>query len=344
MEHKGICYDVGTVFANNRSTRADFDPAIVRRELEVIKNDLHCTAIRLCGQDLGRLTTAAEYALAQGLAVWFSPLLVDATIPDTLVYLAECAKAAEKLRQANPALVFIVGGEASFYMEGIIEGQNTYARIENFVRPRNLLWHLLSGKRWPGNKLNAYLEKAVKVVREHFKGRVTYASGPWERVDWRLLDIVSVNYYRDAQNAATYRQGLQDYYKAGKPVAITEFGACTYEGAETKGAAGWGVVDTSGPRRKIKPGVKRSEATQAHYDQELLDIFAEEPLEASFLFTFVNYNLPYDPDPQFDLDVASYSIVKVLPKGVTGKTYAGMPWDLKEAFKTVANHPAQAAG
>ena len=124
--------------------------------------------------------------------------------------------------------------------------------------------------------------------------------------------------------------------KHGKPVAITEFGCCTYEGAEAKGAAGWGIVDTSNARRKIKGGFLRSEDTQARYLTELLDMFLQEPIEGSFVFNFASYNLPTDENPEFDLDMASYGIVKVLPDGEKGATYQDMPWEPKKAFRMVA--------
>ena len=99
-----------------------------------------------------------------------------------------------------------------------------------------------------------------------------------------------------AQNAKWYRQGLQQYGKHGKPVAITEFGCCTYQRAEAKGAAGWGIIDTSSTRRTVKEGFRRSEDTQAQYLGELLDLFQQEPIEGSFVFNFASYNLPSDED------------------------------------------------
>ncbi|HIH03018.1 MAG TPA: hypothetical protein HA263_03910 [Methanoregulaceae archaeon] len=47
--------------------------------------------------DPARLRETAGYALSQGLAVWFSPFLVDAAPDETLQYLAECARVAEDL-------------------------------------------------------------------------------------------------------------------------------------------------------------------------------------------------------------------------------------------------------
>ena len=52
------------------------------------------------------------------------------------------------------------------------------------------------------------LTAAAATVREQFDGPVTYAAGPWEQVDWAGLDIVAVDLYRDAANAATFRDTL----------------------------------------------------------------------------------------------------------------------------------------
>ena len=48
--------------------RPDFSPAEVRRELEIIKADLQCNVVRICGQDLDRLTFAGEQALDPALS------------------------------------------------------------------------------------------------------------------------------------------------------------------------------------------------------------------------------------------------------------------------------------
>src|SRR5258707_11950864 len=71
MKWKGVCYDVGRVLYGN--WRKDYDPKIVHRELEILQNDLHCNAVRICGEDVNRLAVASEYALQLGLEVWFSP-------------------------------------------------------------------------------------------------------------------------------------------------------------------------------------------------------------------------------------------------------------------------------
>jgi len=337
MHYKGIVYDTGTEFTYGVSTRSTFDPDIMKREIDIIRNDLHVNAVRVCGGDTGRLEETARYALDQGLSVWFSPIFVDASPEDTILSITRCAGVAEELRRQYPDLIFVVGGELTFFMKGILRGVDVYSRIMSFVSAPGLIRHFISGGRWPGTPLNAFLTKSVASVREKFHGRITYASGPWEAVDWRMFDIVSVNFYRDAHNEKTYRKGLAGYARFGKPIAITEFGCCTYEGADRIGAAGWAIVDTSSGIRTIGGNVVRSEDTQSRYLTELLTIFGETGVYAAFVFQFASYNLPVHDDPVSDLDMASYGIVKVLPGGMTGKQYPGMPWEPKKAFQAVAD-------
>ena len=94
--------------------------------------------------------------------------------------------------------------------------------------------------------LNRFLAKAVEGVRRHFHGPVTYASGTWESVDWTPFDFVSIDCYRDAMNKKVFHQNLRKYLVHGKPVVITEFGGCTYRGAEDKGA----LTPTGGSKRQ----------------------------------------------------------------------------------------------
>src|SRR5262249_52943001 len=72
MRVSGITYDTGFINAGT-STRELFDPAVVKRELCIIRDDLHCTAVRITGGDPDRLKAAATFAAAAGLEVWLSP-------------------------------------------------------------------------------------------------------------------------------------------------------------------------------------------------------------------------------------------------------------------------------
>ena len=97
MRRKGVCYDVGRVMLG-RNWRPDFDPKVVHRELEIIKKDLHCNAVRIQELDLDRLAAATEDALQQGLEVWFSPEMWDRGQDETRAYVVKGAKRAEEQR------------------------------------------------------------------------------------------------------------------------------------------------------------------------------------------------------------------------------------------------------
>jgi hypothetical protein len=73
VNRRGVLYDVGRVLYGN--WRPDYRPDVVRRELQIIADDLHCTAVKICGRSLTRLTYASEVALDLGLEVWFAPEL-----------------------------------------------------------------------------------------------------------------------------------------------------------------------------------------------------------------------------------------------------------------------------
>jgi hypothetical protein len=337
---KGINYDVGTFTRGQQSSSRDqFDPDIVRREMEIIKNDLHCNAVRISGQDISRLTVAAEFAIQQGLEVWFSPAYIDANEQETLIYFAECAKAAEQLRMKSPQLIFVAGCELTFFMKGLVLGETAFDRINTFMKP----WLLLKSTILKGSyhkRLNAFLAKAAAAVREHFHGRLTYASGTWEHVDWNVFDIVGIDYYREALNKNSYREKLRAYFKHGKPVVVLEFGCCTYKGAENKGGYGWAIVDRSKTPKQLKGDYIRDESVQADYIIELLDIFQTEKVYGAFVFTFVMPSYPFNENALYDLDMASYSVVKTYTDR-NGTTYHDMPWELKKSFEALAGYYAK---
>jgi hypothetical protein len=158
--------------------RPVFLPSQVRRELEIIKNDLHCNAVRICGQNVDRLMTAGEYALDQGLEVWLSPELWDKSPEETLEYVVSVAERAEGLRKHGGGdVIFSVGSELTLFMGGIVEGNSFLERMQN-----PSFWETVkSGANNP--PLNAFLTKLNGFVRQVFQGSVTYASVPLETVD-----------------------------------------------------------------------------------------------------------------------------------------------------------------
>lgn len=333
MRAKGITYDTG--FINKGvSSREPFDIAVVKRELQIIRDDLHCTAVRITGGDVERLEIAAGLAAGLGLEVWFSPFTCDLTYEEMLDLLADCAERAERLRRQGAEVVLVTGGEISLLNKGFLPGDTIGDRIALLSDPprlRELMAEVPA-------RVNAFLGRAVAVVRARFGGRVTYAAIPFERVDWTPFDIISVDNYRSVEVTGQYRAAMRALVAQGKPVAITEFGAATYKGAADKGARGGEIIkwdnDTAQPLG-LDGDYIRDEDEQATYLRELLEIFTTEGIDSAFVFTFVQYQLPHRAEPREDLDLASYGIVKVYEDRF-GDSYPDMTWEPKVAFHTLA--------
>jgi len=329
---KGITYDTG-FFPAGRSSRPDFEPEQVRRDMAVIAGELRCDAVRITGGDLDRLTVAARHAAAAGLEVWFSPLPCELDPEQTLRLLDDAAGRARELRDGTGAeVVLVLGGELSVFGSGFVPGADSDARLASLLAPPP---ELLAGYEASVRRLNEVLAAAAAGARRRFGGPVTYAAGLWEDIDWRPFDIVAVDAYRDAANAAGYRDLIRGLTRHGKPVAVAEFGCCTYRGAADRGASGWTIVSGSGPARRIDGSYQRDEREQADYLRELLDVYEDEGIDSAFWFSFASYDKPRRPDPREDLDLASFGLVAVL-EGIRGPVDPG--WEPKQAFAALARH------
>jgi hypothetical protein len=340
MHRKGVCYDVGRVMLGH-NWRPDFDPAIVRRELEIIRGDLHCNAVRLQGLDITRLTTAAELALGQGLEVWFSPEMWDRPQDEVLEYLARAAHAAEGLLERWPGrVVFSVGSELSLFAQGFVPGANVFERLGH---PK-FMETVRSGAHNP--PLNAFLAKANTRVREVFHGRVTYASVGFETIDWGPFDFVGIDLYRDKRSRAIYSNLLQRYMGFGKPMANMEVGCCTFRGAEDLGGQGFDIVDWSSVPPKLKGDYVYDQTTQAREVADLLRVNDQAGVDSVFVFTFEDQAGLEDSNREqirqlpFDFDIARYGLVKMHVDPRPGATYPEMPWEPKESFRAVAEYYA----
>ena len=336
MERRGIDYDVGRVLEGTL-TRPTFDMKVIHRELEIIKNDLHCNSVRICGLDIDRLLFAAEDALKQGLEVWLSPEMFEKSEQETLDYIVNAATAAETLRMRYPGLMLSIGSELTLFMQGILEGNNLMERVGN-----PSFWDTVkAGKH--NKPLNEFLARANHAVRQVFHGKVTYVSVPLETVDWSIFDFVSVDLYREARIKDSFGDIAKRFLSYGKPVLIGEFGCCTYKGAENAGGWGWAIIEfdaNSANSMRVKENCVRDEHTQAREITDLLGIFDKIGVNGAFVFTFVSPYLPYNENPGYDFDMASYSLVKSY-SDKHGTTYPDMPWDPKESFRAVANYYAR---
>lgn len=334
MRGRGVNYDTGFI-EGVTSTRRSFDARTVRRELGVIAGELHCTAVRVSGSDLDRLVVAGEAALDAGLEVWFAPFPANLDRAELIRHLADAASRAEDLNAHSPGrVVLVLGCELSLFEDGFVPGDDLAERVGFMTGAWSS--ELMAAFRELPARLNSVLVEVVALARERFHGRITYASGSWEQIDWSPFDIVGVDFYRDAQNAATYRQQLRSYTAFGKPVAVTEFGCCTYRGAADRGGLGFMILDDEQLPPRLDGQYDRSEDEQVRYLDELLPIFEAEHVDSAFWFTFAGYELPHAADPLFDLDMASYGLVKLRPPDEEPAA-DGFGWERKRAFAALAD-------
>jgi hypothetical protein len=333
MKIRGVCYDVGRVIMG-QNQRPDFDIHLIGHELSVMKDSLHCNAVRICGESIDRLRLAAEEALRRDLEVWLSPELFGRGPDETLQYLAEAAAAAEELRRQWPGRVVLsVGSELTLFMNGILASDNI---LDQLSSPLSLAWTMLRLRvgRSNNRRLNAFLKKATTTVRPVFQGPLTYASTPIESVDWKLFDIIGLDYYRAKRNRARYGENLARYRRFGKPIVITEVGFCTYQGAEDRGGQAFMIADPKNPER-VDSSYIRDERLQAKELTDVLAVINGSAADGAFVFTFVTPTLPHHEDPARDFDKGSFALVKS-HEGPTGEPpYPDTPWEVKEAFDAV---------
>jgi hypothetical protein len=316
---KGINYDTGFT-SSGYNSRTFFDPGQVGREMRVIAEDLHCNAVRITGDDPVRLSVAARLAAAAGLEVWFAPFPCELSPEENLELLAECADLAEQLRETGADVVFVADGELSLFGSGFVPGQSFPDRIPNLGK---------SDLRAVCARLSDYLAEVAAEVRGRFGGKISYAAGPWEEIDWAPFDIVSLDGYRDASNRDYFAGSIRRLSRHGKPVAITEFGCCAYRGAADRGGLGWAIVDWDAAEPRLDGDYVRDEGEQVRYLTELLEVFSAAGVDSAFWFSFAGFGLPRHDDPRRDMDLASYGVVAILDDN-------GTDWRPKESFHALA--------
>jgi hypothetical protein len=328
LRYKGVNYDVGIDFNDHFNSRPTFDTDVIKRELQIIRDDLHCTDVRLSGTSIERLVSAGKIALELNLGVWFSPQLHNKSAEETAAYILESARALETLRVAYPDKVsFVVGCELTWFMKDIMNGETYEQRLGSKFN----LFRLIVTRSY-SKKLDAFLAKLVPAVRKEFRGKITYAGALLEKIDWTPFDFIGLDYYRDKSNRQKYGKELAGLRSYKKPIIITEVGVCTYRGAELKGALGHTIVyKAKDGRHKLKPGFVRDEAMQARELLDMLSVLDAYGVTGTFVFLFAWPAFPYSEDPSLDLDMASYSLVKSF-KGKKNTTYSALGWEPKESF------------
>jgi hypothetical protein len=338
MRIRGITYDTGFA-SEGTTTHEPFDPETVRGEMQIIHDDLHCNGVRITGAYPDRLEVAAQYAAEADLEVWFCPFTNGLTQDELFDLLIDCSQRAERLRLQGAEVVFLTGSEISLFTSGFIPGKSHTERLALLSSPEKLR-EAIGGIR---ARINEFLGKTVEAIRARFRGKLSYASLPFEGIDWSRFDIIATDAgYRTAAFAARFRDDIRAFVAQGKaqgkPVAITEFGCGTFRGAGDLAHRDDSNIEWGPGARPI--GLKgehiRDEEEQARYLRELLDVFASEGVDNVFVYTFARYDLPYRCATREDFDVVSAGVVKVL-EGGRGQRYPEMPWEPKAAFYALAD-------
>lgn len=135
MNVMGVTYDVGMPVIEGGITRETLTADIVDREMQVIATELHCTAVRITGQDIARLKMAADIAARHGLDIWLSPSLHDADEQSALNKIIDAANVCEELQKHGVQVILVIGCELSIFMAGFIPGCNTLERLTMLSDP-----------------------------------------------------------------------------------------------------------------------------------------------------------------------------------------------------------------
>lgn len=332
LAHAGVNYDTGWNSYPGYLTRQIWSDAVMRHDLGVIRDDLHCTAIGLYGTEIDRLVPATAVAVDQGMRVWVQPRLINATSEQTVEHVAALAAELEPIRANGGDIGLNVGCELTLFMDGIFPGNSFEERVSGLIAAAR------SGDfTTMAALLNDHLGRAAAAARTSFGGLLTYSAGMWEApgIDWPAFDVIGIDAYRDAKNAATYVQGLRAAQEFDIPVVVTEFGCCTWNGAADAGGSGYDIVDWEQDVPVLKGDYTRDEQEQVDYTTELFDVFENERgIHEAYVYTFIE-EMPYSPEPAYDLDLASFGIVRmVVSEGeeIDPEAY----WEPKAAFHALA--------
>jgi len=284
---KGVTYHIGRHFLGDYGQPPTHEE--MEESLAIIRNELGCNGIRIWGDYEDEMTWCARRAIEKGFTTILlcprysrSAPKTDSTIEQHIDRITEFSVKAEELSEKSGSIVLVIGDELTISVRGITTAP-TYEERDKQMEGK---W----GDDYPyADELNNYLRTIVEGVRQHFNGKLTYASAMGERyaVDWRLLDIVAPHLYllKDFGSDQMYRavSRLKAYHK---PIYATEFGAATFKGA-------YGPVDhTDEPY---------SQEDQAKCIQDTMKAYDRAGLDGMFLFAFML---------KFAEDADSYGIMR----------------------------------
>ncbi|MCE0538973.1 hypothetical protein LWF15_26085 [Kineosporia rhizophila] len=317
---RGVTYGVNS----GESPTTGWEARRMRSDMKAIRERLHANTVAVMGDGVERLSATATEAAERGLTVFLQPRLGDVPEAEILEHLAESGRVAEQLRKDGAWVRLSVGCEFWLFVPGIVPGENALERVQNLLKGNFDAVHM-------SRELQRFIGLSARTGRRVFKGRLTYGAAEDDEVDWKLFDLVSVNYYSHHRKRRDYLRDLRTYQAHGKPVIVQEFGSCTFVGAPEAGGMGWNVVDYEKDPAEVPARIVRSEKVQADHLVRLYDVFAEAGIHAATVYDFVSPDSQHNPtEPRYDYDTASYSIVKAVGQG------KNWHWEPKLAFHALS--------
>ena len=333
MKLKGINYDIGIAFTygDPESTTNVWNKEAFRRDLEIIRDELGCNAMRLSGTDETDMICGAEMVLQAGMDCWVSPHYIDAPLEELEARTQAVAAGVEPLRAKYPDNeVVIVYGCELHHFSPFLPGSNFTERLQILGSPD------LPGLLEEANKkLDAYFARVIPEMRKVFGGRITYTTVFFEQIDWAPFDIICLDHYKNNSTKDSFRDDMASFVQLAaaqnKEFYCLETGYGCFDGCfAVAGANNMAVGITA--EGLLDRDVARSEKQQADALVDAMEDIFQTGAGGIFVFTFVNSNLPHSEEQRRDLDMVGYSITKTWADGRPGSVYDGVSWDPKEAF------------
>lgn len=297
---KGITYETGIKWSDkwpssSRMQLVKLTPDQIDRELEIIRDELGCNAIRITGDNNTELLKVTQMASNRFKEILISPRYIDADMGTTISKLCGLAKNVETLRRrSNSTIIFVIGNESTYETRGVMSDLPTfYERLDEFMQLSSEAYQKKK-EQWD-KTLNDFLKRGISELRRVYGGKVTYSAAPQEGINWNELgfDVIGLNEYLsyDWQTEEQYIERIKSSKSIGKPVYNTEWGSCTFKDALMYGGIGW------------KYGADKTYDQEAQADaiERQLEIFNTIGIDGCFLYSFIETKTD---------DATSYGIMK----------------------------------
>lgn len=257
-----------------------------RNEIQIIKEDLGCNALRVAGGNINKAIEIGKTSLEMGITPWMSPRFCGNTFEATKNHLrdyVECCVA-----NGLEYCPLIVANELLFDCTDIIR-TNTTSTKERHEEIHEML------KKGERPDVTEKVIELIQIARQlGWKGPLTYAAFAYETVKWEMIGdenlIIAANLYWE-RDLETEQAKTRDHYEgkirklesqAGtRRVVITEFGVTPHQNTLAYGGGSF----------KLRGSVDYS--AQAEALDQYLSVIQNHPKVGYFLYSFEEEQNPF---------------------------------------------------